>query len=335
MAFLHDDLVYDTLTAIKALAAEKLINRMFYAVQDVDGAGLPGWYLFKENNTTTVDEPAILQPTNKAGRLFLMGSASGGAGNTLRNGSGVPAAELGNDGDFYIDTAANEIYGPKALGTWGSGESIVGPQGSQGTQGDQGVQGIQGVAGNDGNDGNTVLNGSGGPGGGTGIDGDFYIDNDTNEIYGPKTGGAWGAGTSLVGPQGATGATGSAGADGADGADGLITNSYESAETTWAANTTYTFTHGLGQRPDIVQVWLVCKTAEADASVDDWLDVTNCNINFDGSGSGFLYYGVHVYSNATQVKVRVRGSGIAINSTGNNAVTLTPASWRIVVRAWA
>lgn len=48
--------------------------------------------------------------------------------------------------------------------------------------------------------GNSVLNGSGAPSSGTGIDGDWYIDNSNVTalvIYGPKTAGAWGAGQAL------------------------------------------------------------------------------------------------------------------------------------------
>src|SRR5690606_21429229 len=49
-----------------------------------------------------------------------------------------------------------------------------------------------------------------------GVNGDFYIDTAADAIYGPKTAGAWGSGTSLIGPQGEQGETGAAGADGAD-----------------------------------------------------------------------------------------------------------------------
>ncbi len=38
-----------------------------------------------------------------------------------------------------------------------------------------------------------------------GVNGDFYIDTASNKLYGPKTGGAWGSGVSLVGPQGVAG----------------------------------------------------------------------------------------------------------------------------------
>jgi hypothetical protein len=43
---------------------------------------------------------------------------AGANGNTILNGIGPPASTLGNNGDFYIDTAAMAIYGPKASGAW-------------------------------------------------------------------------------------------------------------------------------------------------------------------------------------------------------------------------
>ena len=68
-----------------------------------------------------------------------------------------------------------------------------------------GVQGLPGAAGAEGTDGRTILNGSGAPASGLGDEGDFYIDTVAAEIYGPKTAGEWGAGTSLVGPEGPAG----------------------------------------------------------------------------------------------------------------------------------
>ncbi|UGY13727.1 hypothetical protein HAP48_0034920 [Bradyrhizobium septentrionale] len=61
-------------------------------------------------------------------------------------------------------------------------------------------------------DGNTVLYGTVAPTAGVGVNGNFYINTATNFIYGPKAGGAWPAGTSLVGPQGPQGVQGPAGA---------------------------------------------------------------------------------------------------------------------------
>jgi len=57
------------------------------------------------------------------------------------NGAGVPAATLGVEGDVYIDTTNNTMYGPKTNGSWGTATSIVGPQGDTGPQGDAGPQG--------------------------------------------------------------------------------------------------------------------------------------------------------------------------------------------------
>lgn len=58
------------------------------------------------------------------------GGANGKDGNTIWNGPGAPAAGVGVNGDFYIDTTAWAIYGPKAAGAWpGSGTSLIGPAG--------------------------------------------------------------------------------------------------------------------------------------------------------------------------------------------------------------
>jgi hypothetical protein len=47
----------------------------------------------------------------------------------VRSGAGAPAAGLGVVGDFYIDTTAEAIYGPKTAGGWGAATSLIGPPG--------------------------------------------------------------------------------------------------------------------------------------------------------------------------------------------------------------
>ena len=79
---------------------------------------------------------------------------------------------------------------------------------------------VPGVAGPAGANGKTVLNGTVNPTAGNGVDGDFYINTTTKQLFGPKTAGAWGSGTSLIGPTGATGAQGIQGLTGAQGATG-------------------------------------------------------------------------------------------------------------------
>lgn len=51
------------------------------------------------------------------------------ATNVLLTGDGVPSNGEGVDGDFYIDTTAIALYGPKAT-IWGSPTSLIGPSGS-------------------------------------------------------------------------------------------------------------------------------------------------------------------------------------------------------------
>lgn len=51
---------------------------------------------------------------------------------SLLTGSGAPSGGLGADGDMYMDTSAQAMYGPKSSGSWGSATPLVGPQGSAG-----------------------------------------------------------------------------------------------------------------------------------------------------------------------------------------------------------
>lgn len=53
---------------------------------------------------------------------------------TILNGTTNPTTK-GKDGDFYINTASNTLFGPKASGAWPAGTSLIGPQGIQGIQG--------------------------------------------------------------------------------------------------------------------------------------------------------------------------------------------------------
>ncbi|UPK03089.1 collagen-like protein [Bradyrhizobium sp. 170] len=144
-------------------------------------------------------------------------------GNTILYGAIDPMPTVGNSGDFYINTTSNYLFGPKA-GSWPPGTSLIGPQGPQGIQGVQGnpgPQGIQGIQGVPGLDGNTVLYGAVDPTGAVGVNGNFYINTTTNFIYGPKAGGAWPAGTSLIGPQGPKGDQGQQGEQGLQGVQGI------------------------------------------------------------------------------------------------------------------
>lgn len=100
--------------------------------------------------------------------------------------TGQPPDTIGSDGAVAYDATAMVFY-TKTGDTWDTGTSFRG---------------------------STVLNGAGAPSSGTGNNADFYLDTTNTRLYGPKTGGAWGAYVSLVGPTGSTGPTGATGATG-------------------------------------------------------------------------------------------------------------------------
>ena len=134
-----------------------------------------------------------------------------------QQGSGVPGAGVGVNGDFYLNTANGDIYGPKTAGAWGAVIFNI----AEGQQGPVGATGATGATGAAGVDGRTVLSGSGVPSVGVGANGDFFIDTTSWVIYGPKTAGAWPGGASLVGPAGATGPQGLQGQAGPAGPQGI------------------------------------------------------------------------------------------------------------------
>jgi hypothetical protein len=97
--------------------------------------------------------------TGPAGATGPAGPA-GADGSTVLNGTGAPADTVGRDGDFYLDTAADVLYGPKAGGGWpANGTSLTGAPGATGPAGPQGPQGPPGPAGSGGLSAVTDLNG--------------------------------------------------------------------------------------------------------------------------------------------------------------------------------
>jgi len=139
-----------------------------------------------------------------------------GVGSAWLQAAGVPAAGDGGDGDYYLDTETGNIYGPKTDGAWGGVIFNI----AEGQQGPAGATGATGATGPAGADGRTLLSGTSAPSGGIGGDGDFFINTNGSIIYGPKAGGVWPSGVSLVGPTGATGASGPTGPTGPQGPAG-------------------------------------------------------------------------------------------------------------------
>ncbi len=88
---------------------------------------------------------------------------------------------------------------------------LAGCEGPAGEQGPQGPEGPEGPVGPAGEDGSMMYSGSGAPDANTGENGDYYLDETTGDLYGPKNDQGWGTPISLQGPPGQ---------DGQDGEDG-------------------------------------------------------------------------------------------------------------------
>lgn len=106
----------------------------------------------------------------------------GADGQNGEDGVGVNSVSIDQDGNLLISYTDNPSS-PTSLG------NVIGPQGP------------------DGLDGKTILSGNGAPSIQIGVPGDFYIDLDTYDFYGPMQVNEWGEPTSLIGPQGPPGET--------------------------------------------------------------------------------------------------------------------------------
>jgi len=118
-------------------------------------------------------------------------------GTIWHEGTSTPANTLGVDGDFYLNTFTCNIY-TKNNGVWVQIGNIRGLQGATGPQGPQGEMGPQGIPGKDG----TIwYTGTSTPANTLGLNGDFYFNSATSDIYRKNN-------------EGLTGLTGTDGADG-------------------------------------------------------------------------------------------------------------------------
>jgi hypothetical protein len=153
---------------------------------------------------------SLLIPTNS----HAAGRASDVV-NTIRSGSGVPSASLGNNGDFYIDLKSMNFYGPKKNKHWPLPISLRGPVGATGPSGVDGKNG-------------TTANATAGAPGPAGPKGDTGATGPAGATGATGPAGPAGSNTGTAGPKGDTGATGATGATGPKGDTGTAgaTSSY-------------------------------------------------------------------------------------------------------------
>ena len=102
------------------------VTLLYGAGAPAAGTGVDGaFYLDYTNSVLYGPKAAGAWPAG----VSLRG-VTGTAGNTVHSGSGAPSSGTGVNGDWYIDTAAHYIYGPKAAGAWPAGVSLIGAAGS-------------------------------------------------------------------------------------------------------------------------------------------------------------------------------------------------------------
>nr|WP_199082436.1 collagen-like protein [Pedobacter sp. ASV19] len=147
---------------------------------------------------TSCSKDGPIGPAGPAGTTGATGAvgATGADGTKIYSGTVVPAATLGANGDFYLNTATSMLYGPKTAAGWGTAKSLIGATGATGTTGATGATGATGVAGS------KILSGTGVPAASVGSNGDYYLDPSNYLFYGPKANGAWPVPINLKGAKG-------------------------------------------------------------------------------------------------------------------------------------
>ena len=87
-----------------------------------------------------VGRDGVAGPQGPAGAVGPQGPAGvtgpqgvkGDRGKSVRNGLGAPATSVGELDDLYYDRTNRRLFGPKTAEGWGTGISLVGPQGEPG-----------------------------------------------------------------------------------------------------------------------------------------------------------------------------------------------------------
>lgn len=104
----------------------------------------------------------------------------------------------------------------------------------------------------------------------------------------------------------------------------VFTESSTSAQTALTTNGTVTIAHGLTQIPKLVQLTLICTTAEHLFAVGDRILVTS----FGSNASFTTERGWTIRVDATNIYIDNASGHIVVNAGGTNWVTLTTANWR-------
>ena len=110
-------------------------------------------------------------------------------------------------------------------------------------------------------------------------------------------------------------------------------NSYDSGEQTITAGGELTLAHSLGAEPFLIQMHIVCKTAEANYVAGEKVMIPIGSFSTATSND----YGVGAKFDSTNITVRFGSIANPLllidDANGNQVASMTPANWKLVVRA--
>ena len=110
-----------------------------------------------------------------------------------------------------------------------------------------------------------------------------------------------------------------------------FTTYYESAEQSVTLSSAITLTHSLGSIPKLLLAELVCKTTDVGYAVGDRIPFTTV---MGSSAAAARVIGISY--NATQITISYDATAMILeNKSGGSTTQITPANWRVIVRAWA
>ena len=176
----------------RAATQPNIANLIWTATSNaLTGSDASQWQLTVPSGTenlweaTGVFDPASGATTITSWSTTFQAGAHGPAGTngvdgrTLLNGivnptDGAVGTGTGNNGDFYINTVANTIFGPKANDVWPTGVSLVGRNGNAGVRGSRIFTGPGNA-----NSPTTVFTGA--------AIGDLFLNTTNQTLYGPST----------------------------------------------------------------------------------------------------------------------------------------------------
>jgi hypothetical protein len=103
-----------------------ITSSKFYGPKKADGTWGEGFSMLGANGLTGPAGQNGANGANGAAGAPGANGANGADGNKILNGSGAPAADLGQVNDYYLDKDSYSLYGPKLAAGWGIGVSLKG-----------------------------------------------------------------------------------------------------------------------------------------------------------------------------------------------------------------